>query len=140
MDYTTMIMIVAKKIGISGSLLLAICTNETGLNNVMVHHDGGSTSYGICQVKVGTAKMMGYEVSGEDLMKPEVNAEIAAVYLKYQIDRYDGNICKGTAGYNAGRYNPSDIAPGHPRNLKYLRRVQKLVDFSFKHKLQRCER
>jgi soluble lytic murein transglycosylase-like protein len=139
MDYTAIILLAAKKIGIAGSLLLAICTHETGLKNNMVHIDGGSPSYGVCQVKIGTAKMMNYEVTGKDLMNPEVNAVVAASYLKYQIDRYNGNLCKATASFNSGRYNPSDKAPGHPRNLKYLRSVQKLLDPSLRPQLQRCE-
>lgn len=139
MDYTTIILLAAKKIAVSGALLLAICTHETGLKNTMVHHDGGSPSYGICQVKKDTAKMMGYNVNGNDLMKPEVNAKVAASYLKYQLDRYDNNMCMATASYNAGRYNPSSKMIGHPRNLKYIRSVQKLLGPEIKHKLQRCE-
>lgn len=139
MDYTAVILLAAKKIGISGYLLLAICTHETGLQNKIVHHDGGSPSYGVCQVKKGTAEMMGYNVSEKDLMNPEVNAEIAGAYLKYQINRYQGNICKGTASYNSGKYNPSMKAIGQPRNLKYNRSVQKLLGPDMKHKLQRCE-
>jgi soluble lytic murein transglycosylase-like protein len=139
MDFTTIILLAAKKIGVSGYLLLAICTHETGLTNKVVQHDGGTPTFGVCQVKLGTAKMVGYDIKGDDLMNPEVNAEVAGAYLKYQIDRYDGNICKATASYNAGRYNPSMKAIGNPRNLKYLRSVQKLLGPDMRHKLQKCE-
>lgn len=139
MDYTSIIFLAAKKIGVSGALLLAICTNETGLNNNVHYNDGKSHSFGICQVKQPTAKMMGYEITSDDLMNPEVNAEVAASYLKYQVERYNGNICKGTAAYNSGSYNPSDKSIGHPRNLKYIRKVQKLLSPDLRYKLQRCE-
>lgn len=127
-------MLAAKKIGISGALLLAICTNETGLKNMVSPNDGGSHSYGVCQVKKATAKMMGYEVTGNDLMRPEVNAEVAAHYLKYQIDRYDNDLMKSIGAYNAGRYHESKIVPGKPRNLKYVKRVLKIY-----HKLKKNE-
>lgn len=135
----SIILTVAKTVGVPAYLLLAICTYESGLQNKVVHHDGGSASYGVCMVKKGTADMMGFKVTLSDLMDPEINATIAATYLKYQLDRYDNNICKATAGYNSGTYHPSSKAPGYPRNLKYLRKVQKLVDLPLKHKLQRCE-
>jgi soluble lytic murein transglycosylase-like protein len=60
-------------------------------------------------------------------MKPEVNAEIAGAYLKYQTDRYGGDKIKTIASYNAGRYNESKIVPGKPRNLKYVKRVLKTM-------------
>lgn len=139
LDMTTIILLAAKKIGISGALLLSICTHETGLKNLVSPNDGGSHSYGVCQVKLGTAHFLGYDIKANELMNPEINAEIAGAYLKYQFDRYNGNICKSVSAYNSGRYNPSPKAPGHPRNLKYLRSVQKLVGPDLKPKLQRCE-
>lgn len=132
MTFTAIILAAAAKAKVSGALLLAICTYETNLKNVIVPHDGGSPSYGICQVKYDTAKMLGFKGKAEDLMNPKVNAKFAAKYLKYQENRYDltdsendDNWCKITAAYNAGTYKESKKVPGKPRNLKYVRRVQK---------------
>lgn len=124
MDYVTIILSAAKAAKVSGTVLLAICMNESGLNNVTVQHDGGSPSIGICQVKYETAKMLGYEGKASGLTKPEENAKWAAEYLRFQNERYDGDMCKAVAAYNAGRYNESKIVPGCPRNLKYVKKVQ----------------
>jgi soluble lytic murein transglycosylase-like protein len=125
MTYTTIIALAAKKASVSAALLLAICTHESGLNNILVPHDGGSATYGICQVKYETAKMLGFEGRAKDLMTPEINAKWAAQYLKFQHERYDGDWCKTVAAYNAGKYNESKKVPGKPRNLKYVRYVQR---------------
>lgn len=128
MSFAAIIIAAAKKIGMSGSLLLAICTHESGLKNVLVPHDGGSPSYGICQIKYETAKMVGFTGQAKELMDPKTNAKWAAAYLKYQKERYDGNWMKSAAAYNSGTYNESKKIPGCPRNLKYIRRVQKNLD------------
>lgn len=125
MDYISVILLAAKKAGVSGALLLAICTHESGLNNILVPHDGGSPTFGICQVKYYTAKMFGLKGEAKELMKPEINAKIAARYLKYQTLRYDGCLYKAVAAYNAGTYNESKKVLGKPRNLAYVRKVQK---------------
>lgn len=128
MVYETIIIAAAKKIGVSAALLLAICTHESGLNNIVVPHDGGSPSYGICQVKLGTAQMFGFKGTAQDLMKPAINAKWAAQYLKYQKQRYNGKWLQATAAYNSGTYNESKKIPGCPRNLAYIRHVQKKLD------------
>ena len=136
MTYATIILAAAKSMNISGSLLLAICTHETGLTNIVHHNDGGSPSIGICQVKYSTAKMLGFKGKENDLMNPVTNAKWAAKYLAYQIDRYgEEDWCKLTSAYNAGSYTESKISPGMPRNLKYVRKVQKKLDISLRDKL-----
>lgn len=136
MTYTAIILAAAAKVKVSGALLLAICTYETNLTNMTVYHDGGSPSYGICQVKYGTAKMLGFKGKAEDLINPKINAKWAARYLKYQVDRYgESDWCKLAAAYNAGTYTESKKVPGKPRNLKYVRRVQKKLEILLQPKL-----
>lgn len=137
MTYKLIILAAAKAAKVSGSLLLAICTYESGGKNVTVLHDGGSPSYGICQMKYTTAKMLGYKGQAKGLMVPEVNAKWAASYLAYQQERYktsDWHVI--AASYNAGSYNPSSKVPGCPRNLKYINRVKKLLDDELKYKMK----
>lgn len=127
MDYKTIILLAAKKASVSGSLLLAICTHESGLKNIMVKSDGGSPTYGICQIKQETAKMQGWTGEAKLLMNPRTNAKYAALYLKFQLDRYEGDEIKAVSAYNAGRYNESHISPGNPRNLRYVNNVMRLA-------------
>lgn len=133
MLYTSVVIGAAKAVKVSASLLLAICNHESsGLKNVIAHNDGGSPSYGICQMKYETARMLGFEGQAKDLMEPKTNALYAAKYLKYQMGRYDNQWCKATAAYNAGTYFESKVVPGKPRNLKYVRRVQKQLDNKYR--------
>lgn len=119
----------AKAAKVSAALLLAICTHESGLRNVKVQHDGGSPTYGVCQVKYETAKQLGFKGLPEDLMNPAVNAKFAARYLAYQESRYGSeNWCVLSSAYNAGSFSESKVMPGYPRNLKYVRHVQSKLD------------
>lgn len=127
MSFTAIILAAAKTVGVPGALLLAICTNESGLQNVHTPYDSGSSSYGICQVKEGTAKLVGMKIAGGSLLVPEINAEAAARYLKLQLERYDGDWIKATSAYNLGVYRESHIHPGYPINRTYIKRVRQYL-------------
>ena len=71
MNYVQTILHAAKVAKTSGLILLAICTHETKLNNIIVKNDGGTPSYGICMVKYNTAKMLGYQGTPKGLMNPK---------------------------------------------------------------------
>lgn len=128
MTYSAIILAAAKAAKVSGALLLAICTQESGLTNAYVLHDGGSPSIGVCQMKYETAKMVGFKGRPKDLMDVAINARFAAKYLAYQQVRYGDDWHKLAAAYNAGSYNPSKIKPGCPRNLKYVVAVKSKLD------------
>lgn len=127
MTYETMILAAAKAAKVSGTILLAICTHETGLKNTKLDYDGGSPTYGICQIKYGSAAIVGYRGEPEGLMDPKTNAKYAAKYLRYQYNRYYGNWLKAVAAYNAGKFNEDKNKVGCPRNIKYLKHVQEKV-------------
>ena len=127
----------AKIIGISPQLLIAICMTETNLKHIHTPNDGKTTSYGVCQVKLETAQFMGkvYKkphlvvFTSEDMKDIKKNVKVAALYVKYQIERYDGDLCKAVAAYNAGRFKESTKYPGKPFNWKYVEKVQdKITD------------
>lgn len=54
-------------------------------------------------------------------MRPEVNVYYAAKYLQYQIYRYDGDVRKGVASFNAGKH--IENAQGLTVNRKYVSKV-----------------
>lgn len=139
MNYAEIILAAAKAAKIAGALLLAVCTHETGLTNVVVLKDGGSPSYGVCQLKLDTARMFGYKGDGKGLMNVKTNAKLAAKYIAYQMynrpDPYGDDWVKITAAYNAGSYMESKRKRGCPRNLKYVKLVQKKLEESLQPKL-----
>ena len=90
------------------NLLPAICWVESNHRNVDNMDDGGSPSYGICQIKLDTANWMkdkykipGKELEPSDLQKPEINALYSGLYLLYLTHRYKTLKCAISA-YNAG--------------------------------------
>jgi hypothetical protein len=122
---------------VSAVLLVAICSHESQDFTLTYNHkDGGSPSYGICQVKEATARWLGFKGKTKELMNPKVNATYAAKYLAKHADNYgEEDWCKVTAAYNAGRYNESPVYPGYPRNIKYIRLVQKKLPETQKSRL-----
>lgn len=127
MDYVSIIIGAAKAANVSTHLMLAICAHESHLINVTVPQDGGTPSYGICQLKQGTAESMGYNGTSEALVRPEVNAKWAAKYLAYQLNRYDGDWCQAVSAYNAGSFIESKRHPGKSINNTYLFRVMGML-------------
>lgn len=93
---------------------------ETNLTNVVNHDDGGSPSYGVCQVKLNTARMFDDLATEESLLNPHYNIRIAAEYLLWQSRRYKARECV-IAAYNAGRckINEKGIL-----NRSYVRKVK----------------
>lgn len=103
-------------------LLSATCFVESSHRvHVVNHKDGGSRSNGVCQIKLETAKYLGFQGTEKELMDPETNIYWAGVYLSKQLKRYDGNVRQAVAAYNAGRLRLDD--KGNIRNQKYVTRV-----------------
>lgn len=153
MSIVTIILNAAKAAHVSGALLLAICGHES--NNFTLKYnanDNGSPSHGICQVKLATARMLGFKGTAKELMNDKMNARFSAMYLKYQQNRYsvidkmtdkmndkmtdkNRDWIKLTAAYNAGSYVESQLVPKCPKNLRYIRLVQKKLPTELQYKL-----
>src|SRR5688500_6438555 len=93
----------AEIVGIPASLLIALCSVESDFRDVVNKYDGGSPSIGVCQIKLTTAKDVGFAGTADQLLKDRlVNTLYAGKYLKRQIDRYDGDVCSAISAYNTG--------------------------------------
>lgn len=109
------ILLAAITTGVSPTILYSVCKIESNLNpNVIVKNDGGSASYGLCQIKLNTAHHMGYRGTSANLLNPYINAIYAGKFLRYQLARYRGNLTYALVAYNAGRLIS---------NHKYARKV-----------------
>lgn len=84
----------AKRFGLSPSLLGAVAQAESGGNVNAVSPMG---AIGVMQLMPSTAAGLG--VNPYD---PEQNIYGGAQYLRQQLDRFEGNIPKALAAYNAG--------------------------------------
>ncbi len=104
-------------------LLIALCTVESGLNVDAIHpHDGNGHSYGICQVKLATARMFMPRITPKALMRPGFNIAVASKYLRYHYNRTN-DWRLAVAAYNAGsvRYNKGRLI-----NANYVKKVENL--------------
>lgn len=102
-------------------LLSSLCYVESGhVVNAISYMDGGKTdSLGICQVKLNTARYMGFKGTAAQLRhNPTYNVYYAGKYLSYQMLRYNGDIPKAVAAYNAG-----SCPHGVIKNHKYVSKV-----------------
>lgn len=116
------------KYNLPDRLLKAICKVESsGLSIQVVNNDGGSASYGPCQVKLTTAQFIDNvyhiknKVCSETLHIPNINIQYAAMYLKWQLKRYNDDFFEATIAYNMGSY-----FPGH--GYKYISKVMSAME------------
>lgn len=112
----------AETVGIPASLLIAICSVESDFRDVVNKHDGGSPSIGICQIKLDTARLVGFEGTEEQLLRDRlINILYAAKYIKRQLNRYKGDYCSAISAYNTGtrRY----LTDGRFNNMRYVTKV-----------------
>ncbi len=112
---------IANREGVPALLLAAICFVESSHRPHMTNFDdGGSSSIGLCQIKLSTAQQMGYDGKIEGLYDGRTNAKYAAKYIKWQLNRYDNDWNKAAAAYNAGSVFMKD---GQFKNKVYVDRV-----------------
>lgn len=83
-------------------LLSTICFVESKYDVNAVHYnDGVGNSVGVCQIKLSTARHMGFRGTEQQLMSPRNNIKYAAKYLRYQLNRYK-SIERAVIAYNVG--------------------------------------
>jgi hypothetical protein len=98
----TLFLIAALLNNVDPALLEGICYVETKHTNVFTPRDGKSPSWGICQLKLGTAREVGYSGPGYGLLQPETNVFYASRYLRKLYRRF-GSDRRAVSAYNCGR-------------------------------------
>lgn len=113
-QYAAKVYELSARFDLSPSLIEALVWQESRWRPHAVSHAGAR---GLAQLMPGTARELG--VDPDDPMQ---NLEGGARYLRQQLDRFDGNLEKALAAYNAG---PGRVirAGGVPR----IRETQKYV-------------
>lgn len=116
-DYISFITVAAKTAAVPPLLLLSVCFTESSFRDAYVPHDGKTPSYGVCQLKMSTARIYEPTITRRQLMNPYVNALIAGRFLRDLLERYDFNVKKAVDAYNRGK---AKLVKGHS---KYSDRV-----------------
>lgn len=102
---------------VSPALIDAIARTESGYNQQAVSK---ARAVGIMQLMPGTAKQMRVDASNA-----ADNIRGGTAYLRYLLNRYDGDLVCTIAAYNAGPGNVSKqrCVPNFPETMAYVERV-----------------
>ncbi len=114
----------SQKFSVDVNLLYAFCTVESNCRAKAINKDDAIASkrlegvvehsHGLFQIKLATARGLGFKGKIRDLMNPAVNTYYAAKLIRELSDRY-GTMNRVISAYNAG----------HPirSNIKYVNKV-----------------
>ena len=90
----------ASAAGVPASLVERVIRRESGGNPRAVH----AGNYGLMQIKLGTARAMGYTGSAAGLLDPQTNMTYAVRYLAGAYRAAGGNESRAVALYASGYY------------------------------------
>jgi soluble lytic murein transglycosylase-like protein len=121
-DIANLVQSTALKHGVNPKLALAVAKTESSLNQAAVSPVG---AVGVMQLMPGTARELGVK----NINNLEENIDGGVRYLRQMLDKFDGNVNKALAAYNAGpgavkRYNG---IPPFRETQNYVVRVNELA-------------
>lgn len=104
----------SKRFHIDVDLLYALCSVESRCRISAINKDDATKekkargvvehSVGLFQMKLATARGLGFTGTKLELLKPEVNTWYASKLLRHLHIRYGADIIKVLSAYNAGTY------------------------------------
>ena len=100
--YDFMVKKAAKKYNIEEALIYSVILQESVFEPSLISKAGAT---GLMQIMLSTAKDMDPEITQEELLAPDINIDLGSRYLKRLLTKFDGNIPKAVAAYNAGAGN-----------------------------------
>ena len=93
---------VSLQLSLPPNLLSSMCWVESKHQTESInYHDGKGHSIGVCQIKLSTAKEMGFKGTQKELLDPKNNIYFAGKYLKTCYNKYK-NWSRAITCYNKG--------------------------------------
>jgi soluble lytic murein transglycosylase-like protein len=99
-EYATMVAAHAQANGVPVDLVHRVIMRESRYNPRVVHRG----NYGMMQIKLATARSLGYTGTAEGLLDPETNLTYAIRYLAGAYQAAHGNHDRAVAYYASGYY------------------------------------
>jgi soluble lytic murein transglycosylase-like protein len=117
-EYKTLVEEKSKKHNVDPKLVKAVINAESNWNPKAVSPKG---AMGMMQLMPKTANDMGVA----NPFNPEQNIEGGVKYLRFLLDKFNGNLSLAIAAYNAGptRVEKVNGVPAIPETVSYVRRV-----------------
>lgn len=132
-EYREFIAQQCSEMGIDQTIVYSVIKAESSWKADAVSAKG---AIGLMQLLPSTAQWLaeesGEEITREDLFNPEINITLGITYLQYLQEKYDGDIDRMIAAYNAGEGNVDKwIKEGVKIQFKetenYLRKVRQNI-------------
>lgn len=121
-SYNDVIIAASRRFDVDAALVSAVIKAESDYNPRTVSHKGAR---GLMQLMPATAKRFGVTNSFD----PEQNIHAGTKYLRWLLDRFDGNADLAVAGYNAGEGNIAKYkgVPPFRETVTYINRIARHI-------------
>jgi len=118
--YGDLIRAAAERHGVNAALVAALVRAESAFDPYALSHKGAR---GLMQLMPATAQRFG--VLEHQMFEPERNLEAGTRYLRWLLDRYDGDVVRALAAYNAGEGTVDRYGgvPPFRETRDYIRRI-----------------
>lgn len=122
-DYYDAICNACNRHGVDPALVHAIVKVESDFNPYALSRKG---AMGLMQLMPQTA----IDMNVHNIFNPHENVDGGVRYLRYLIDRYDGNLTLALAAYNAGEtaIKKWGTVPPYPETQNYVQRILKMYN------------
>jgi hypothetical protein len=107
----------ARKTGLPADIADAVVYVESNYDPSVI---GGVGEIGLMQIRPGTAAMLGFKGSTEELAKPEINIRYGVAYLSKAWRLANGDLCRTLMKYRAG--HGEEVMT--PRSVNYCNRAR----------------
>ncbi|HVR42649.1 MAG TPA: lytic transglycosylase domain-containing protein [Thermoanaerobaculia bacterium] len=113
----------ARKFDVDAALVSAVIKAESDYDPRVVSHKGAR---GLMQLMPATARRFGVT----DSFDPNANIHAGTRYLRWLLDRFEGDVRLALAGYNAGEGNVAkyDGVPPFRETVEYIRRIARHLE------------
>lgn len=118
--YADLIYSTGERHALNPALLAAVARAESAFDPRAVSHKGAQ---GLMQLMPATAQRFG--LRGQQVFEPEKNLDAGARYLSWLNERFDGDLARVLAAYNAGEGTVQRYGgvPPYRETRNYLRRI-----------------